>query len=81
VKDFVKEYAQLIVDEPNLLEVTQEVEDEFTKLSIYVSSRDVGKMIGKDGNMVNAIKTFIYGCKAKTGTSYKVQIFDINEKN
>ena len=35
---------------------------------------DTGKLIGKDGKMINSLKTLISGCKAKDGKSYRVTV-------
>jgi predicted RNA-binding protein YlqC (UPF0109 family) len=32
------------------------------------------KLIGKDGKMINSLKTLISGCKAKDGKSYRVTV-------
>jgi len=34
----------------------------------------VGKLIGKEGRMINSIKTVISGCKAKGGVNYRVNV-------
>ena len=44
------------------------------KITIIANTTDIGKLIGKNGNMINAIKTILNGCKAKDGNSYKIQV-------
>jgi predicted RNA-binding protein YlqC (UPF0109 family) len=78
MKQSILEYIKLIVDYPNSVHIKEEDCSEYIKLSIYVENCDVGKVIGKDGNMINSIKMFIYGCRSKT---FKLQVFDINEKD
>ncbi|MFW2308287.1 KH domain-containing protein, partial [Aliarcobacter butzleri] len=39
-----------------------------------VNSIDSGKHIGKNGNMINALKTLANGCRAKDGISYKIRV-------
>jgi len=75
VHNFVKEYAQLIVSYPNEINVEVESIDESTSIiTIFAHKDDIGKLIGKSGNMINAIKTVLNGCKAKDGISYKLQV-------
>ncbi len=75
VTEFIENYARLIVSIPDEVSVTKEfVNDEFAVITINVNSVDVGKLIGKNGNMINALKTIINGCKAKDGISYKIQV-------
>ena len=75
IQDFVKEYAKLIAIYPNNISVDIEpLSDCISQITINVHKDDLGKLIGKSGNMINAIKTIINGCKAKDGISYKIQV-------
>ena len=75
ITKFIENYAKLIVSEPNDVEVTKEiVDDTFAQITIVANSSDIGKLIGKNGNMINALKTMANGCKAKDGISYKIQV-------
>ena len=75
VTEFIENYAKLIVSQPNEVKVTKEqIEDSFVEITIYANSTDIGKLIGKNGNMINALKTMANGCKAKDGISYKIQV-------
>lgn len=75
VTDFIKSYANLIVSNPKAIEVElKEVDETFCEIVIYCDEQDFGKLIGKSGNMINALKTIINGCKAKDGKSYKIQV-------
>ena len=74
-KDFVLAYAKMIVKHPESVTVETAKMDESTEeMTIYADSEDVGKLIGKEGRMINAIKTVISGCKAKYGKSYRVNV-------
>jgi len=75
IKDFVYTYAKMIVTYPDEVSVDiKELDKDFYEVTIKTNENDVGKLIGKSGNMINAIKTIINGCKAKDGKSYKVQV-------
>jgi hypothetical protein len=75
VSDFVSSYAKLIVNYPEEVEVEVKKLDElFYEVIIYANNEDIGKLIGKNGNMINAIKTILNDCKAKDGNSYKIQV-------
>jgi len=50
------------------------IDETFAEIIIHANSADIGKLIGKNGNMINAIKTMANGCKAKDGVSYKIQV-------
>jgi predicted RNA-binding protein YlqC (UPF0109 family) len=75
VKDFLQTYATLLVNHPDdiSIEIT-EMDEGFDEITIFANSEDVGKLIGKEGKMINAIKTVISGCKAKGGKNYRVNV-------
>ncbi|MBR0071446.1 MAG: KH domain-containing protein [Campylobacter sp.] len=74
VENFLKQYAMMIADYPNSVRTEKNVSEEFTEIIIYADKADTGKLIGKDGKMINAIKTVILGYKAKDPTQYKITV-------
>ncbi|AXX85467.1 MULTISPECIES: KH domain-containing protein [Aliarcobacter] len=75
ITNFIENYAKLIVSIPEDVEISQErVDENFILITLSVNSLDIGKLIGKNGNMINALKTIANGCKAKDGVSYKIQV-------
>lgn len=75
ITDFITSYAKLIVSYPEEVSVSKhDVDDTFSEITIQAHSDDIGKLIGKNGNMINALKTMANGCKAKDGVSYKIQV-------
>ncbi len=81
VDKFILEFAKLIVDNPQSVKVTtNEVSETFCEITIFADKNDTGKLIGKEGKMINAIKAVISGCKAKESRSYKIFI-KANEKS
>ncbi len=74
VTDFVATYAKLIANNPEDIRVEAHEGDEVTEIVLYANQADVGKLIGKEGKMIGAIKTVISGCKAKDGKSYRINV-------
>ncbi len=74
VKDFVAAYARLIVSNPDDIKVETFEGDEVDEIVLYAAQADVGKLIGKEGKMIGAIKTVISGCKAKDSKSYRINV-------
>jgi len=75
VEAFVSSYVKLLVKNPDAVQVKTETLDEnFDEITIYTTDEDVGKLIGKEGRMINSIKTVISGCKAKGGKNYRVNV-------
>ena len=75
VRDFLQTYATLLVNHPDDISIEiEEMDEGFDEITIFANSEDVGKLIGKEGRMINAIKTVISGCKAKGGKNYRVNV-------
>jgi predicted RNA-binding protein YlqC (UPF0109 family) len=75
VKDFLLSYAKLLVNNPEdiSIEISQ-IDESMDEITIFANSEDIGKLIGKEGRMINSIKTVISGCKAKGGKNYRVNV-------
>jgi len=74
ISDFVAQFAKLIASHPDEIRVELEEGDEMTEIVLYAHQSDIGKLIGKEGKMIGAIKTVISGCKAKDGMSYRINV-------
>ncbi len=74
ISDFVAQFARLVVSKPNDIRVEVSAGDEITEIILYANQVDIGKLIGKEGKMIGAIKTVISGCKAKDGVSYRINV-------
>jgi len=74
IADFVAQFARLIASHPDDIRVEVQEGDEITQIVLYANQDDIGKLIGKSGKMIGAIKTVISGCKAKDGISYRINV-------
>jgi len=74
IADFVAGFARLIASHPDDIRVEVQEGDEITEIVLYANQADIGKLIGKSGKMIGAIKTVISGCKAKDGVSYRINV-------
>ncbi len=75
VNDFLISYAKLLVNNPEDISIEiAEIDENFDEITLFANSEDVGKLIGKNGRMINSIKTVISGCKAKGGKNYRVNV-------
>lgn len=78
IADFVAGYARLVATYPDEIRVETLEGDEVTEIVLHANQADVGKLIGKEGKMIGAIKTVISGCKAKDGKSYRINVEPIS---
>ncbi len=74
IADFVAGFARLIASNPDDIRVEVQEGDEMTQIVLYANQADIGKLIGKSGKMIGAIKTVISGCKAKDSVSYRINV-------
>jgi len=82
VEKFVENFAKIIASFPEDISVKREdVDENFSEITIFAKQEDAGKLIGKEGKMINAIKTLVAGCKAKENRSYRVVVKVIEEGN
>ena len=74
ISNFVAQFARLVASHPDDIKVEVKESDEVTQIVLYAHQNDIGKLIGKSGKMIGAIKTVISGCKAKDGVSYRINV-------
>jgi predicted RNA-binding protein YlqC (UPF0109 family) len=75
VKNFLLSYTKLLVNNPEDISIDiTKVDEGFDEITIFANSEDIGKLIGKEGRMINSIKAVISGCKAKGGKNYRVNV-------
>ena len=73
-EDFLTDYCKLITNHPECIKVsTNKVDETYHQITIFAHKEDLGKIIGKQGSMISALKTIIAGCKAKNQISYKLE--------
>ncbi len=77
MKEFVEYIAKHLVDKPYEVSV-KEIESESTVIyELSVADDEIGKIIGKKGQTVNAIRTLLTAASAKSGG--KRTMLEINE--
>lgn len=75
IENFLKEYAKLIADYPEKISTQRiNLDENFAEIIIFADKNDTGKLIGKNGKMINAIKTVVSAYKSKDATSYRVTV-------
>ena len=66
-----------LVDEPDALEVASvEAEDGGMVIEIRVNEADAGKVIGRQGRVIKAIRTLARAAASRTGTPVEVELID-----
>jgi hypothetical protein len=74
VKELVEIIVKALVDEPDQVEITEELKDEEQVISIKVAPDDMGKVIGKQGRIAKAIRTVVKAAAIKDDAKVSVEI-------
>ena len=74
MKDLVEYIVKALVDKPDEVEIKQTEAESLTILEIKVGAEDVGKVIGKEGRIANAIRTIVKSAGAKDRKRVTVEI-------
>ena len=76
MKDLITYIAKSLVDQPELVKVT-EVEGETTSIiELSVAKEDIGKIIGKQGKTATAIRTIMNAASNKMKRRSVLEIID-----
>ena len=76
LKGLVEFVAQSLVDEPDAVRVDQFQRGNTIQLALYVSKADMGRVIGKGGQVANAIRTLLKVAAAREGSRVNLEIVE-----
>jgi predicted RNA-binding protein YlqC (UPF0109 family) len=65
MKELIKYIVQSLVDNPDKVEVTEVIGEQSSVIELRVAKEDLGKVIGKHGRNVQAIRTILSATSAK----------------
>ena len=74
VKDFLEYVARGLVDKPDAVWVEVEEEGDETVLTLGVDQEDMGRVIGRDGRIANAIRSLLKVMAARDGRHVELEI-------
>ena len=74
MKELVELLTKSLVDNPENVEVKETAGDSIEIFEITVAQDDVGKIIGKEGRIANAIRAIVKAAAAKQGKKVSIEI-------
>ena len=74
MKELVEILAKALVEHPEQVNVTQSETDKSVHLQLTVAPEDMGKVIGKQGKIANAIRTLVKAAAVKDGRRVHMDI-------
>ena len=65
MKDLIKYIAQALVDNPEVVVVSEVIGEQTTVIELRVAREDLGKVIGKQGRTAKAMRTILSAASTK----------------
>jgi hypothetical protein len=77
MKEFVEFIVKQLVDKPDIVSVEESLPNENTfEIKIKVDQSDIGKVVGKHGKNVNALRTLLTAVAAKERHRATLQVVE-----
>ena len=76
LEDFVSFVSRSLVDNPEAVQVSTLEKDRLSVIQIRCEKRDIGKIVGKSGKTIAAIRTLISGAGGRIGLRMTVEVLD-----
>ncbi len=74
MKELVEVIAKALVDNPDVVVVTQKEDGRNITIELHVASDDMGKVIGKQGRIAKAIRSVVKAASSKENKRVDVEI-------
>jgi len=74
MRTLLEHVAKQLVEDPNAVVVTEELDGDFIKLHLQVGAADVGKVIGRGGRIAKAIRALLKVMATRDGTKVNLEI-------
>ena len=76
---FLEQVVKGLVDHPEAVNITEVEQERTTVYELRLDPSDVGRVIGRSGRTVNAIRTLLQAGSAKAGKFTRLDIIDEQE--
>jgi predicted RNA-binding protein YlqC (UPF0109 family) len=74
MKELIEYIARSLVDDPTRVQVSQRKKGESTEIALKVAQEDMGRVIGRNGRVANAIRILLQVAAARDGKRAFLQI-------
>jgi predicted RNA-binding protein YlqC (UPF0109 family) len=76
MKQFIEFVVKSVVDHPNEVSVTEAESDQTLILELRCNKEDAGKIIGRGGRTIKALRTLLVTAGAKQGVRAVLELVD-----
>ena len=74
MKELVEYLVKSLADHPDQVSLTEHETDDSILLELKISPDDIGKIIGKSGNTINAIRTVLQAAASSQKKRIKLEV-------
>ena len=79
MEEFVAYIIKNLVSHPDEVSITSSPDEEKVRIEIRVAQEDVGKVIGRRGNTINALRTIVRTVATRLGQKVQVELIQADE--
>jgi predicted RNA-binding protein YlqC (UPF0109 family) len=76
MKNAVEKIVKSLVDKPDEVSVTEDSSGKNVTITVQVAEGDLGKLIGREGRTVKAIRSLLYAASQKHGKRFLLDIIE-----
>lgn len=76
MKEFVAYIVKNLVDQPELVKINEVGGTHTLIIELSVAKSDIGKIIGKNGKTINAIRTLLMSVASRNGIRVNLEILE-----
>ena len=80
MKEFVEYIVKNLVDSPDKVHITEVGGTHTLIIELVVDKADIGKIIGKKGKTINAIRTLLMSVASRNGIRVSLEIIEDEKK-
>jgi predicted RNA-binding protein YlqC (UPF0109 family) len=76
MRDTIELVVKALVDDPSAVDVREAQRDGTTRIEVRVAPPDMGKVIGKQGRTVRALRSLVYAAGVKQHRRYVLDVVE-----
>ncbi len=80
MKELVEYIVKSLVDDPDAVHVDEYVDRSATTLELSVAAPDMGRVIGKNGRVINSIRSLLQVLADKEGKQVSLEVLEANTR-
>jgi predicted RNA-binding protein YlqC (UPF0109 family) len=76
MKEAVERIVKALVDAPDAVEVSEQADGKNVRIELRVAESDMGRIIGREGRTVKAIRSLFYVASQKHGKRFMLDLIE-----